>query len=285
MDVKEVSAYTKLSQQTIYNLVCMKRIPHKRISARKVVFDEEEIARWMRKREGQKEKKIKPGQILRNIFFKKGMAYSFGIVVIFALGCLSGIKYHRNHSAIPEKAALGEALDIKSLIDKQKIVGVDFKMGPIDEGKVEVKLNILSDRELRDTVNSDKIRPLFEYALFNGDGKYSEKAKTIDIVNNYIADPEIKKMLIRVMNSDKNMAIRMKAVTVLSRIIYERDVKKAFLQRMENEENDIVRFKILDVIAKVVDEDVLRTMERIKDKDKDKIIKARIDNLLKTFKA
>ncbi len=285
MDVKEVSEYTKLSQQTIYNLVCTKKIPHKRISARKVVFDEEKIARWMRKRENKKDKKAKLSLILLAVFSKKRIAYSLGALVIFALGCLSGFNYYRNHSRLPEKMAAGEPLDIKSLVDNQKIVGVDFKMISLNEDKVDVKLNYLSDRELQDTVSSNRMKPLLEYALFNAKGEYAEKAKTIDIVTKYTADPDIKKMLLRVMTFDKNAAIRMKAVTVLSRIIHDRDVKKAFLQRMENEENEIVRFKILDVIAKIIDQDVLKTMERIKDKDTDKIIKSRIENLIKAFKA
>lgn len=269
MDVKEVSEYTGLSQQTIYNLVSTKKIPFKRLSARKVLFEEKKIARWMKKREKKRENKIGLKAILNGVLQKRAMAYGVGACVLFGLGCLSGLFFMRNGQPGRNLGKYTDPVDIKAFVDSQKIVG---------------KGNDLSEREVKRSVDSDRAKMRSDYDLFNAGAEYAEKAKTIDIVTNHIDDPDIKKMLVKVMSSDRNMAIRMKAVTALSKNINDREIKKAFLRRMENEENDIVRYKILDVIIQEIDSDVLKTMDKIKDRDKDPIIKSRIESVMKKYR-
>lgn len=49
MNVPDCSAYTSLSQKTIYLYVSEKRIPHIKVGTR-TLFDKEEIDRWLASR-------------------------------------------------------------------------------------------------------------------------------------------------------------------------------------------------------------------------------------------
>ena len=54
MDARQLSAYTKLSLQTIYNLVHTNQIPYTRVSKKRAEFDKDEIDEWLKTRKRKK---------------------------------------------------------------------------------------------------------------------------------------------------------------------------------------------------------------------------------------
>jgi excisionase family DNA binding protein len=304
--VKELMAYSGLSRKTIYNLIYKKQIPFQRISEKRVQFDKDEIRIWLETRKLEKkptpvigpeipgyltEKIIENAQDktalqsgLSKYINNKAMSFILGSVALIAIGGWIGqfltMKSVRDLSIPSQMQGQSQEKEAKLRLGPAKYA---LKEG-LSGGDFKTALDDISNIQLEGEARTNLIRPLLLSSLKNS-GDYSTRSKTIDIIKPQVDDPEIKETLINIIKNDRDPAIRMKAVTALSRHIHDRDVKKAFLQRMEDEENDIVRFKILDVIAKDIDVEVIKTMDRIKNRITDKLIKSRIENLIKTVKA
>ena len=57
ISVKEASELTKLSIGTVYSYIYNKRIPYVKVGERKVVFDQDELQKWV---EARKQKALLP---------------------------------------------------------------------------------------------------------------------------------------------------------------------------------------------------------------------------------
>jgi len=309
MDVKEVASYTNLSPKTIYNLVYSKQIPFKRISEKKVIFFKDDINGWLRRRKKEKFKKevrnskrlkdehkkikIKTNEekatIIKTLFASfhhNNKLYFIVSFLIFSLGWMGNYLYYKakNYSSnfyIATKKSDSESFDIESLIEQAKLSDLQINCSFLEKDKIDIKLDYISNIELKGNVKSTHIKPLLVYALKNGKGDYATKSKTIDIIKPFVDDKKIRKALIHMIKNDENPALRMKAVTVLTKVAKTEEVKEAILDRLKNDKNEVVRFKALEIVEKIVDEQIITALENIKEKDKSSIIRNRAELVLK----
>ncbi len=297
MDVKQVAEYSKLYPQTIYNLVSTGRIPYRRISEKRVVFDKNDIDEWLAHRRTRKrtahfeekkcvdtnivaiqsgKRKTKRGIKKSNIGIAKKIAVSASLSLT-ALGIIliGAWLWFRPGKNIPKYSA--SLIEPAMNVDKAKINFLDFLPAQtIDEGIVQVKFDYLSKAmELEGTVGSPQIKALLIEALKNEKSEYSIKSKSIDIVQPYYTDPEIRSALLHILAHDKNPIIRMKAMSVLAKIAESREIKEALLERLKNDENMGIRYKALELIENDVDEEIMAVLIILKEKETNKIIKNR----------
>jgi excisionase family DNA binding protein len=305
MNIKEVSEYTHLAPQTIYNLIHTKKIPFRRVSPKKVIFDKREIDKWIEERgvskkseeeqrelenvtrrydgikRGRKRKKVK------RLFVKLKHAYIILPIIslmMLAIGWMGRIIYENEYiKSLKSEISDIDYLNIESLIENAKIGNLKMSESLLEDNQVKIKLDYINDVELEGNVNSDYIRPLLIYTLKNRDESYAIRSKTIDIVKPLIYEQEIRTTLIQVLEHDKNAAIRMKAATVLAKVAEDREVKKAILDRIKNDNNVGVRFKALEILEKIVDKEIILAIEKAKAHEKSEIIKRRQELILNKY--
>jgi len=309
MHVKEVASYTNLSPKTIYNLVYSKEIPFKRISEKKVMFYKDAIDKWLKKRKteeklrtkkperikyqyqkSQEKKNEKKESIIRSMFLNlryKYLSYSVIFFLLFSLGWLGSFIYYKtkisssNFLYIAQNASGNESFDIESLIDQAQLGDLHINQSFLEKDKVKIKLDYISNIEVKGDVKSSPIKPLLVYTLKGEKGSYATKSKAIDIIKPFVDDRKIRKALIHVMKNDKSPALRMKAATVLTKVAKIEEVKEAILDRLKNDKNEAVRFKALEIVEKIVDEQIIVALISIKEKDKSYIIRNRAELILK----
>ncbi len=153
-----------------------------------------------------------------------------------------------------------------------------------DSGLVQIKLDYLSQIiEVEGTVGSPQIKSLLIRALKSDKEEYSVKSKSIDIVQPYYADPEIRGALLHILARDENPVIRMKAMTVLAKISGNPEIKSALLERLKNDTNMGVRYKALELIENDIDGEILSVLKILKEKETNKIIKERAETIYEGY--
>jgi len=302
VDVKELTSYANLSRQTIYNLVSTKKIPFRRISEKKVVFDRNEIDEWLKSREQKKKelrrhkrKKSKPQKAhvdeqykekspKRLFKLKPLLVYSITVVLCIVFGGIGGFFYFKSRvHSLDISASSKYLVDLALLIEQGKLENIEVSIPYLEKEMVRIRLDRISNIEFSGKVLSSPIKPLLIRTLKIEKEDYALKSKAIDIIKPYIDDPKIREALIYVTKKEEDPSIRMKAVTVLAKVASLEDVKEALLDRLINDENIGIRFKSLEVIEKIVDEEIITVLEKIKKEEKDKIIKTKVEAIFNNY--
>lgn len=302
MDVRELASYANLSRQTIYNLVSTKKIPFRRISEKKVVFERNEIDEWLKSREQKKkevrrkkrkkselekayrEEECKEKRPKRLFKLKPILAHSIIVVLIIAFGWIGSFFYFKSRvHSLDISASSKYLVDLASLIEQGNLENIEVNIPYLEKEMVHIRLDRISDIELNGKVLSSPIKPLLIRTLKIEKEDYALKSKTIDIVKPYVDDPKIREALIHVTKKEEDPSIRMKAVTVLAKVASLEDVKEALLNRFINDENTGIRFKSLEAIEKIVDEEIIAVLEKIKEEEKNKIIKTKVEAIFNHY--
>ncbi len=216
----------------------------------------------------------------RSYLLQSGLI-SLALVTIAALG---GWLYLSKSRVPGPSAPSSEIIPVNLNADLARINYLDFvpegTAGTEAGGTVQIKLEYLSKpMEVRGQVQSPQIKSLLIGALKKQDEEYSIKSKSIDIVQPYYADPEIRAVLLSILARDKDPVIRMKAMTVLSKIAGNREIKSALIDRLKNDVNVGVRYKALELIEKDVDDEILGLLRILKDKETNRIIRDRAGSI------
>jgi len=77
------------------------------------------------------------------------------------------------------------------------------------------------------------------------------------------ADPEILRVLIKAMNSDRSENVRMAAIDALENFSHEKIVKEAFLQAFEMQQEEIIQIKLIRILAESRDKTALPYLDKI----------------------
>lgn len=319
MDLEAVVQYTKLTSRTIYNLVSTGKIPYRRVNGKKVQFDRGEIDAWMKTRRTRRtspkstppaQKSIEAAPISaspssafpsvpsgpsavadtpqsvssRRPHTHHGFRSVLGSAALIAVAVIAGrlfLSKHRVADSIPATSS-GIPVDLKANL--AKINYVDFIPSGEAEtpaaGTVQIKIDYLSrPMEIQGQVGSPQIKSLLLEALKNENEEYAIKSKSIDIVQPYYSDPEIREVLLSILSRDKDPVIRMKTMTVLSKIAGNREIKKALIDRLKNDENIGVRYKALELIENDVDAEIMGLLRILMDKETNRIIRERAGSI------
>ena len=203
------------------------------------------------------------------------------MIVIAGLGAALYLSRHRSPDALE---AIPRGIPVNLDARLARIDYLDFIPAGAGEGSgggaVLIKLDYRSQpMEVQGQVESPQIKSLLLGALKNEEEDYSIKSKSIDIVQPYYRDPEIRTVLLSIMARDKDPVIRMKAMTVLSKIVGNREIKGALVDRLKNDTNIGVRYKALELIEKDVDAEILGLLRTLKDKETNRIIRDRAGSI------
>ena len=148
---------------------------------------------------------------------------------------------------------------------------------------IKIRLNDVSDIEIKGDVNSEYIMPLLLYTIKRQDENYANKSTALDIIKPYVDEENIYKTIIHVMENDKSPAIRMKAMSLLSKKASMRAVKEAIMEILNNDENEGVRFRALEVLEKYMDDQMNPLLLKIREHDKSDLLRNRADLLYKKY--
>jgi excisionase family DNA binding protein len=217
------------------------------------------------------------------------------ILLLIVPGWVGGFLYFR--SRVHKTSALAASvLPVGLNAEAARIDTLDYVPAPAGGSKVraasvprgggliQIKLDYLSQIiEVDGPVGSPQIKALLIKALKSNEEKYSVKSKSIDIVQPYYADSEIRGALLHILARDGNPVIRMKAMTVLAKISSNPEIKSALLERLKNDTNIGVRYKALELIENDVDGEILSVLKILKEKETDKIIKERAGTIYEAY--
>ena len=305
MTVKETAAYTNFAPQTIYNLVSTQKIPFKRISPKKVLFDKGEIDKWLfeRNKEQQPEGKEKSlaekdalisERILKSrkkanflqLFRPRGqkkLTYVVPMTLMFLVGWAACFYFYQlkrgSENPSPEIVArkLSENLKLDLLKDDTEIRDINVVPTSLDMNEVQIKLGHLSNVEFKGEAHSDLIMPFLLYVLKSEKENYATKSKTIDVVKPYVDDEKIRTVLIQLMKNDKNPSIRMKSLAILSKVAQSDEVKEAILDRLIHDGDETLRFRALEALESIVDAKILSALLQVKREDGSEIVRNRAE--------
>ncbi len=309
MNVQEVAAYTGYSPNTIYNFVFYKKIPFERISRKKVVFYREEIDIWLLERENNKKGEIaersqevpercsdpeipdknEPARKARPFLavpFRTAALYSSLVVVAFLAGLMINRSFRPGkRGEIPAiGAARPKESGVMNMITPEKISGI--QIGPRsspEDNRIKVRLDSISNVELKGEATSEVILPILEYTLKAKDDDYANKATALDVVQPYVANESITSTLIYVLMNDGNPAIRMKTLSILEKEIRRNVVKETILACIKKDANEAVRFRALEVLEKAMDQEVVDVLNGIRERDKSELLRKRADVLCNKY--
>jgi hypothetical protein len=177
---------------------------------------------------------------------------------------------------------IDDTFDIGHFLNKAKITGLSINQSSEGNDDIDIKLDYISDIELKGDVTSAQIKPFLIYFLENEKDNYATKSRTIDIFRPYLDDQRIRASIINVLKNDESPAIRMKAVSVLTKVAKLKEVKEALLDRLKNDNNEAIRFKALVAIERITDEQITKALKDTIENEKSDVVRKRAEWILKS---
>jgi excisionase family DNA binding protein len=305
MNVKEVSKLTNLSPGTIYNYVSAKKIPFKRISEKRVIFDREEIEKWMAKRsyievkersDGEKnldfDKKELSTALSERLGRRKAAIFLFSIrypfivltmfIVFIAFGWIGGLYFSKNRLEVDDfflKTFFGSNENFSETIMQnanQKKDSIDKKIN-----RIGFKYDSNSDVIIENKPSSKQIRYDAVSELKSKSSIYSEKSIAINNISLHLDNPVYFEALVYSLHNEEDPVLRLKAISVLEKIIDQKKVQTILIERLLLDENDGIRLKALDVVKDHLNRENLEILIQLLEKEKNPLLRAKLKAVVK----
>ncbi|MEO1255967.1 MAG: HEAT repeat domain-containing protein, partial [Bacteroidota bacterium] len=98
------------------------------------------------------------------------------------------------------------------------------------------------------------------------------------------ADEKVIKALIATLNHDENLNVRLASLESLIRYAETPEVRHALIDALKVQDSPLMLVAIADALVALQEKSSLKTMEQLKDKTEDEIVKEKLDQSIKTLR-
>ncbi len=278
MDVIGVSNYCGLAKRTIYNMVSTGRIPYRRLSEKRVIFNKEDIDIWLKKRQEAKRQKKPLSNILDEERYGDLLTRKEAPVPEKTERGLSGTEKDPRPAEImqPATAAAGPKPPVLMRLNALQVgvLGLFLILVGWGGGILFVKtiINTNKEKSMAQAFSyAIEIAPMVGKATINSidfDQMADEKGNirlTLDYHSKAVelegsaSDPRIEPFLVTsLMKENEGYAIKLKIIDAVQNRVISPEIQKALVHAVAQEKDPIIRLKAMTVLAKHMDSKEVR---------------------------
>lgn len=198
-----------------------------------------------------------------------------GALAMLALGFFGARLVPAGSPLLPR---LGRPAEPPPVISKVRLVN------PGQDGSVRVQYDEVRQRELRGSLNDDRIRRLL-LAAASDPSDPGLRVESIDILKDQTADQDVRRALLNALRSDTNSGVRLKALDALRPYARDPETRKVLAQVLLTDDNPGVRTQAIDLLVQSKEPDVTGVLQQLLHREENSYVRSRTLKALDEMKA
>jgi len=155
---------------------------------------------------------------------------------------------------------------------------------PGASGKIQIAIDEVQRRVVSGSVADPRIQELLLSAV-REESNPGVRVESIGVLKNSADSEEVRHALIDAVSHDPNAGVRLKALEGLKQYAGDAGVRKTLANVLLKDDNPGVRLQAIDLLTTHHDDSIVGVLQDVMQKEDDKYIRTRCQNLLQTMRA